>query len=549
DFLVAMGAVYKDTEARKAKNVRYRIEYLTTANTKEKPVEGNLTLGIPPVIEKPALKDFLETDSTLTLSWTLLPEKSPDAFMGEIWVREKANAPYRKAGYSLALRVEDKIVFNWTERTKPDHSYGFYITPVTLVGLEGPKSDTTHLISKTFKGLPQVPIAQVKDTLGGILINWDKISDTELMSGILVERSKNPEEGFILLDTLPAVSTSFYDQRILPNTIYHYRFRTLGLRQGISEPSAYVSHQLVVESRDVEAPENVVLGHDPEGNITLTWEKVASPEVSGYQVFRVPQGKDDFEPVSNLLSENQFVDTTIRNSRVVYKYAVKALNYENRTSGLSEVVFGSPQKQILPPTPYNVESYSEAGRISLRWKDMVSFDENVVSYNVYRKEGITGSPASDRTYLPAEVKNCGFLKINLHPVVEVIFSDPAVSPGKTYQYAVTATDMFGVEGPALGIFSIHAGAMPIPVPQIYPRATSKGVEITWTDLLSPPAEKYEIYVRLPQERTPRKLGETGPGKEQFTDTNARAGQLYFYSMKLRAGGRLSDFGQEKSVRK
>lgn len=549
DFLVAMGAVYKDTEAKKFKNVRYRLAYQTTSDTPAEPIDGSIALGIPPVIEKPVLKDFLETDSTITISWTLTPEKSPEAFMAEIWVQEKANASFRKAGYSLALQVEDKIVLNWSEPVTPELAYGFYVVPVTLVGLEGPTSDTTYLISKAFKDIPQVPIANVSDTLGGILITWDKINRTELISGILVERSKNPEEGFILLDTIPAASTSFYDQRILPNTLYHYRFRTLGLRQGISEPSAYVSHQLVVENRSVEAPENVVADHDAEGNVRITWEKVISPEIGGYQVFRALQGKEDFEPVSNLLEELTFIDTTVRNSRVVYKYAVKALNFENRASGLSEVVFASPAKKMLPPTPYNVESYSEPGRISIRWKDMVPFDESVVAYSVYRKESATGVKSSDGEVSAEELKSSGFTRINARPVTEVIFSDRTVSAGKTYQYAVTATDAYGVEGRALGIFTINAGSIHVPVPEIYARATSGGVEITWTDLISPPAEKYEIYVRAPNEKTPRKLGETGPGKEQFTHAAVAQGQLYFYSMRLRVNGRESNFGQEKSVRK
>lgn len=550
DFLVAMGAVYKDTEAKKAgKSVKYKVEYIAAGNKKENTVEGSSAFGIPPAIEKPALRSVQETDSSVSVSWSLNPERSPEALMGEVWVQEKANAGFKKAGYSLANQVDDILVFNWMQNTTPDLSYSFYLVPVTLVGLEGPRSDTTYLISQTFRNLPQVPIAQVKDTLGGILVSWEKIARTELMSAILVERSKNPEEGFILLDTIPAASVSYYDQRILPNTLYHYRFRVLGLRQNISEPSAYVSHQVMVESRDVEAPENVVLDHDKDGNIKLTWDKVLSPEVSGYQVFRALQGRDDFELVSNLLDGTAFTDTTLKNSRLVYKYQVKALNFENKVSGPSEVVFGSPDKLILPPTPYNVESYSEPGRITLRWKDMVSYDESVVSYNVYRKEVTRGSAVSDEELLPAALKARGFQKLNTLPVVEVLFADRSIQPNKEYQYAVTATDMFGNEGPALGTVDVNAPVIALRVPEIYVRTTSKGVEITWNDLLEPKADRYELYVRLQNEKVPKKLGETGPGKEQFTDARAVAGQLYFYSMKVRANGRESNFGNEKSVRK
>lgn len=548
-FLVAMGAVYEDKEAKKVKSVKYRIEYITAGNKKEKPFEAGLTLGVPPAIDKPVLKELLETDSTIAVSWILDPVKSPDVFMGEIWMREKANAAFQKVGYSMALQVENQVTFNWTEKVKPGISYGFFILPVTLLGLEGPKSDTANLISKTFTTLPQVPIAQVTDTLGGVWVSWEKLNSTELISGILIERSKNPESGFILLDTLAPSSTSFYDHRILPNTLYHYRFRTLGLRQDISEPSAYVSHQLIAENRAVEAPEKVVLSHDTEGNIRLTWNKVVSPEISGYQVFRSVQGKEDFDLVSNLLEDTSFTDTTVRNSRVVYRYTVKALNYENQTSGPSEIVFGSPKKHLLPATPYNVESYTEPGKVTVRWKDMVSYDENIVSYTIYRKEVAAGSKPSDKEISINELKALGFQRINTAPVTEVIYADPSVSSLKQYQYAVTATDIFGVEGPALGVIQVSIPAVSLRVPEIYVRATSKGVEITWTDIVGVKTDSYAIYVRLPHEKAPRKIGEAPAGKEHFIDTRVTPGQLYFYSMKVKAAGRESNSGNEKSVRK
>ena len=134
-------------------------------------------------------------------------------------------------------------------------------------------------------------------------------------------------------------------------------------------------------------------------------------------------------------------------------------------------------------------------------------------------------------------------------MTEVIYADPSVSSLKQYQYAVTATDIFGVEGPALGVIQVSIPAVSLRVPEIYVRATSKGVEITWTDIVGVKTDSYAIYVRLPHEKAPRKIGEAPAGKEHFIDTRVTPGQLYFYSMKVKAAGRESNSGNEKSVRK
>ena len=553
DFSVAMGAVYKDEDVKKsgAKSIRYKAEFITADGKINKTTEAALTLGIPPIIKKPILGEVIEADSSIIVSWKLDVATSPDAMMGQIWVREKANAPFKKAGYAFANRDEknEKITYTWQQPVKPGFSYGIYLEPQTLLNMPGPLSDTVSLISKNFRTLAQIPIASAKDTSNGIFITWKTVGDISFLGGIVIERSKLPSEGFALLDTIPASATSYTDARVLPNTLYHYRFKMLSIRGSLSEPSAYVSHRMYVKKRPIEAPERVKIAFNKTGNAVISWLPVPSPEVSGYQVFRTLQGNERFEQVSNLLEDSVFVDTTVHNSRLVYKYAIRTINYENRTSELSKVVFGSPATAILPKTPYDLEGYAETGKITLRWKDMVAYDEYIRGYTVYRKALSAGNKPKETEFTARELQAEGFRKMNQELTREVVFTDKTATPGISYAYAVTATDQFGVEGNALGAKKMDTPKLTLRAPEIYVRPTSKGIEITWNDVLVAGVDKYILFVRTPDQKEPMLLTEVQPGKEVYVNTTAKPGQPYFYTMQISGKGAKSPSGIEKSARR
>ena len=553
DFSVAMGAVYKDEEVKKsdAKHVRYKAEFVSIDGKGSQTVEGNLTLGTPPVITKPELQTVAENDSSMIITWKLNQTTSPDVMLGQIWVRERANAPFKKAGYAFANRDEknENITFTWQQHVKPGLSYGLYMEPQTLLNLPGPLSDTVSLISRNFRSLAQIPIAAVKDTSNGIYISWKTVGDISFLGGIVIERSKLPSEGFAILDTIPASATSYTDSRVLPNTLYHYRFKMLSIRGSLSEPSAYVSHRMFVKKRAIEAPEGIKVVYNKTGNAVISWKPVPSPEVSGYQVFRTLQGNEHFEQVSNFLEDSVFVDTTVHNSRLVYKYAIKTINYENRTSELSRVVFASPATAILPKTPYDVEGYAETGKITLRWKDMVAYDEYIRGYTVYRKALGAAIKPKDTELSAEALRTDGFRKINQELTREVVFVDKTATPGLSYAYAVTATDQFGVEGNALGAKKMDTPKLTLRAPEIYARPTSKGIEITWNDVVVTGVDKYLLFVRTPGQKEPTLLAEIQPGKEVYVNSTAKPGQQYFYTMQISGRGSKSPLGIEKSARR
>src|SRR5690606_39337474 len=65
----------------------------------------------------------------------------------------------------------------------------------------------------------QIPIAAAKDSSMGIYLNWEPLAEQALFSGIVIERSRSPKDGFTVIDTLGASATEYLDRWILPNII------------------------------------------------------------------------------------------------------------------------------------------------------------------------------------------------------------------------------------------------------------------------------------------------------------------------------------------
>jgi len=120
-----------------------------------------------------------------------------------------------------------------------------------------------------------------------------------------------------------------------------------------------------------------------------------------------------------------------------YSYRVTAVSIVTRPSGEAQVEGDDSASlrvvahDVFPPgVPAGLQAaFSGEGQkpfIDLIWAPVASSD--LAGYNVFRSEG-TGAP----------------VKLNTEPVKTPSYRDSAVSPGKTYVYAVSAVDVRGNE--------------------------------------------------------------------------------------------------------
>ncbi|MFN8265966.1 MAG: hypothetical protein U0T11_07830 [Chitinophagaceae bacterium] len=551
-FLEAMGICFADRGvAREPAGtlIQYKVQFKSSTNAANtSTVEGKITLTKKAMIEKPLVKEVKEADTVIIVRWEATQRGSEDALFGRIFRSTGNIGAFKEAGVTIANKdsAGNKTYYVWREIVKPATQYRYYVVPFTLTGLPGNGSDTASAISANFADLPQADKMIGVDTTHGIYLSWPRLNNSQLVAGIILERSKETNKGFQIVDTLTPDATSYLDERILPDVYYTYRIRLLSIRRTIMDVSAQATVMHQPKIAFIEVPEAVSATAN-EGYVQLRWRRPASGTVAGYHVYRSAADNRSWELVSNFVKDTVYRDSSKLSSRIQYKYVVTALNYSNAESGYSMPAFVKPNGNDVPDAPVGILGYSESGRNIITWKDQRVNDEYVVGYQVYRKTA-TAERGEEGTNTAAVLKRKGFQLLRNGILNDVMVID-TVAANTSYEYAVTAVDLNGGESSALTTVIVTAAAPTLrPPTDISARKTSKGVVITWNANLQEGVTQYVILRRLPEEKQMKPVGTVDATKTTFTDSQVQAGKLYFYSVQTVGKNRRSENGEEKGVR-
>jgi subtilisin family serine protease len=101
---------------------------------------------------------------------------------------------------------------------------------------------------------------------------------------------------------------------------------------------------------DVLAPSNLQISPDPNGNaLNLTWEKVFSPTIIGYQIFRSEDQNQSFVKINQTKGPGtaKFHDTGLIDGQE-YFYKLRSVNILNNVSNFTGVVSGIPHDSVAP---------------------------------------------------------------------------------------------------------------------------------------------------------------------------------------------------------
>jgi fibronectin type 3 domain-containing protein len=97
-----------------------------------------------------------------------------------------------------------------------------------------------------------------------------------------------------------------------------------------------------------------------------------------------------------------------------------------------------------------------------------------------------------------------------------------------YEYAVQAFDIFGGKSGLSNIIQLSvAPESPLAPAGIRATAQTKGILVEWDDVSGLEVTGYRVY-RYERGKQPVRIANLKLVENEFTDTKARKGQLYFY---------------------
>jgi fibronectin type 3 domain-containing protein len=507
-YIETMGTGFYDVMCASGARYEYRVSeidvkgnVLKASSFKADPYPGNADL------DKPVFLKHTSTSKSLILEFVLKGKYSPAGVRVFRQIALQTNFHecfpdklYARGKDGLTVSFIDSLVI-------PGVSYQYIVVPVDMLGNPGKASDTVRI---NFGEGMLAPLEkfEAKAENNAIVIKW-KSALHKNMRSVSIFRSEQFDDGFTLLERVPANDSTYADRQIIRGISYYYYLVFQGLNE-TSPPSAKVIGMVEENEKPVLMPGSVKVEQTFEGNL-IKWTRTETG-TRGYYVYR----GEGFTAVESQISTLLITDSlnvsyldSVQNLQpgITYCYAVASVNRGNLEGPKSEVVISEAIKPELP-VPFNVRAKYYNDNVMLFWDDISSMSKFITGYRVYRSEGenriVLGESGTSAYY------------------------DSTVVRGKRYSYAVQA---IGVEG-SESVLSAPSEFLLDVVKPIAPSGlratkTSEGVVLHWDAPAVANLDGYRIYrEQLNGDKTT--LATIDPYTTVYTD-NPGTG-TWFYSL-------------------
>jgi len=217
-------------------------------------------------------------------------------------------------------------------------------------------------------------------------------------------------------------SSHYVDIKLIPNTMYYYRFASYSkdLRESVASELYSAKTLPLLES---VAFLKAIVGLP--GKVKLIWRPHPSPRVCEYLIERNELSSDKWLQVAVVKGRlnAEYIDSKLKNNHV-YRYRIKVKTCDGLISNPSEIV--EAKTKPLPATVSNVEATTYLPkRIKITWS--ANPEKDISYYNIYRAV----NPLLFYTY-HAKTK-------------ETSFEDMIGEDGVARYYKITAVDSDGLE--------------------------------------------------------------------------------------------------------
>src|SRR5690606_30705599 len=349
--------------------------------------ESSLLWGGEPMLTK----EYLPLDSSVTITWEsklLYNQEGLPLF---------ANV-YRRTGHQGEFTLQQRLFLTHNEETgttevtfnqevTPGEHLSYFIEVEDLAGNSGLRSDTLSVLPLDVSQRHFIANLGVIDTLDGLLIRWDPIPREAMYTAIEIQKSRQPNTGYIVVDTLTADMTRYLDRKVIPSTVYYYRVRVLNFQL------ANMDEQLRSEAQGYKSGEAQLRPSTPirvraapyDEAVKITWALSAELNLFGYYVLRGPNPQN-MSIISDAIQDTLFVDTLLESGFTgQMHYAVQSMDMAQQLSDTSSLTSVFIRQPVTLSAPNGLLAVEDVGGVWLEWDHVAIRDHRIYGYYVYRK--------------------------------------------------------------------------------------------------------------------------------------------------------------------
>ena len=445
-----------------------------------------------------------------------------------------------------------------TDGIYPETKYRYWVFPIKT-GALGHPSDPVDVVTPT-SGLPSPPRGiHAVASPNSVGLKWAQPKDETIEGFVVLRRDSTGGSDWVtIVDDVARTSRNersrtkgfnhIDEAEIVPGHEYHYAVCSTGVA-GVGAASE-VADVVVPQSLDLPAPENVH-AEATYKSITLKWDPVDHPAVTGYEVFRrIPKQEDDFNLTQRISGRFKTATTLsyIWQPLTVYEYKIRAVAplWSGSESEIGSIITPAVPfaHSDLPPTSTNLTARASHVDVWLQW-DPVD-DPTVTEYRVIRKESGENTPFQAHVLWNWQDIDSE----NYHPdyskVTGTVWTDVyEIKPETAYDYWVAAVNANGdsewsepVRVTTESFDSEERHSPPTPY-NLQAVATEEGIELTWDVPDDPSITGYVVeQVHVDLDLVTHSNHEIDTPEASFVVPHLVPGEEY--SFEVRA---VNDFGQ------
>ncbi len=336
-----------------------------------------------------------------------------------------------------------------------------------------------------------------------------------LMDDVLI-RNRSQEEYFISFES-PVI-----------NKTEQYVITAVNFADRQSPPSEVYEYELIDNVPPLPV-QNLDSRVTQEQWVSLTWDRHAESDVTGYHVYRSTDMNEDFDRVNaEALSADQtdYLDTTVVGGTAYYYY-VTALDRSGNESSMGDLMMAQVLDLIIPPDPVNLTgSFNEStGGVDLEWDMEEEFTETFESFVIMRRREDQRDPGA-------------FAQVNADQVTDFQYQDTGLEDtgfpeGVTLRYIIfSASQANNYSDTVSTLVEIPLLTPPDP-PASITAVNDNGhrIQLSWNASPSMHTAKYVLYRKGPDEVEFSQLLDVPADTRRVRDEDLEHGSEYVYAVR------------------
>jgi len=512
---IALGLVYYDLQAKE--NVKYQYKILVKGRTNEEATSDLVSYPFHPVFDEIFLNTYSYGKEGLYIRFRSVGNNKPAEF--KVFRYDESKKPQEVKTMHSDYSVRDTNYFVVQDKTAAAGKvYQYSLVGVDRFGNTAYGSAPVIVSTQDFNALyfKKTGADKMKGRLG-IKLNW-LLSNTGQVGSVHIFKSADAFKNFKEIGVAAATDTSFVDELIEPDKVYHYYLEAKDKTNTLSKRSS-TFFDFGLDAQAPLTPEIFKAATIKNGVKLIAF--VPDRNIAGYKVYRAPYYDSSFVCIAPFVNKNAdsstvtYYDTSSSLSgKTLYNYYIVSENTSHLQSQKSNIAQAHPGVAVDLQAPATFSAYFQDGYVHLYWENLKLNDETIEGYRLYKKE----SSQKDFT-----------LVFGADSVYEGSFyNDQNTEDGKTYNYEVEVIDVFGNKSKTRAIATVE---IPVdkPIPPSGPKAmvVPEGIRLEWDGTNADDVTGYKLY-RYQRGSNATLVASPSKTISDYTDKNVKAGELYFY---------------------